>query len=60
MTASHINDPDHWRKRAGEMRALASEVKEADAKAVMTQLAADYGKLAARAAQRANGLSPKR
>ena len=60
MTASHINDPDHWRKRAEEMRALAAEMHEPDTKAIMVRLAADYDKLAERAAQRADGHFPTR
>jgi len=58
MTTNYINDPGHWRKRAGEMRALAADVKEDDAKAIMVRLADDYDKLAARAAQRACGIFP--
>ncbi len=56
MPASYINDPDHWRKRAQEMRALAADIEEQDAKAIMLRLADDYDKLALRAAQRADGL----
>jgi hypothetical protein len=58
MPASYINDPDHWRKRAGEMSALASEIEEQEARAVMLRLAADYDKLAERATQRADALFP--
>jgi Arc/MetJ-type ribon-helix-helix transcriptional regulator len=56
--ASYINDPDHWRRRAAEMRALAADANE-EAGTVMLRLAADYDELAARAAQRADGLFPK-
>jgi hypothetical protein len=59
MPASYINDPQHWRDRADEMRGLAAQMKEADAKATMLRLAADYDKLAERAARRADGLSPR-
>jgi len=58
MPASYNNDPKHWRERADEMRALADQVHETDAKEIMLRLAADYEKLARRAAQRANGISP--
>jgi outer membrane lipopolysaccharide assembly protein LptE/RlpB len=60
MPASYINDPNHWQARAAEMRALAAEMKEADSKEIMMRLASDYDKLARRAAQRANGISPPR
>ena len=30
MTSHFINDPDHWRQRAGEMLALADEMKDAE------------------------------
>jgi Arc/MetJ-type ribon-helix-helix transcriptional regulator len=58
MPASHINDPDHWHKRAEEMRALARDVQDHEARVVMLRLAADYDKLSQRAARRADGLSP--
>ena len=58
MPASYINDPDHWRQRAAEVRALAADVNEEEARTVMLRRAADYDKLAARAAQRADGLFP--
>src|SRR5262249_16700830 len=60
MPASYINDPDHWRQRAEEMRALAAEMNEEERKTVMLRLAADYDRLAERAAQRADGHSPTR
>ena len=58
MPASYINDPKHWRERAAEMRALAEDIKDAEAKATMLRLAADYDKLAARAVARADGNVP--
>ena len=32
MSRSFINDPQHWRSRAEEMRALTDDVKDAGAK----------------------------
>ena len=29
---SHLNDPDYWRDRAEELRAIAEHLKSADAK----------------------------
>ena len=60
MPASYINDPVHWRKRAEEMRALAGEVEQQEARTIMLRVAADYDRLAARAAQRADGHFPAR
>jgi len=55
MPASHINDPDHWRQRAAEMRALANDMKESSARETMLRIAADYDKLVARAMLRTDG-----
>ena len=48
-----LNDPEYWRSRANEVRAVAVHMTDAHAKAVMLQIAQDYEKLAERAAQRA-------
>jgi hypothetical protein len=48
MPASFINDPDHWRQRAQEMRALATGVKNEEVKRNMLRIAADYDRLAER------------
>ena len=54
MTLNSVNDPEHWRSRAAEMRALADTMKEPDTVAVMNRLADDYDKLADRAKRRSN------
>ena len=55
MTASHFNDPDHWRDRAAEMRALAAATKDPVARQTMLDNAAEYDHLAERADLRAGG-----
>lgn len=54
-SSTFLNDPDHWRERATEMRALAAQAKDAETQAIMMRLATDYDKLAIRAAKRADG-----
>jgi hypothetical protein len=47
-----MRDPKHWRDRAAEARALASEMKDIDGQANMLRLADDYDNLAVRAEKR--------
>jgi hypothetical protein len=49
---SFRNDPDHWRERAAQMRALAAHAEDLDAMAMMFKLADEYDKLADRAEKR--------
>ena len=49
------NDPDHWRQRAEQMRALANDAKDEDAKQAILRIARDYDLLAVRAEQRSKG-----
>jgi len=44
--------PDHWRKRAIETRILAEQATDQVSKGIMLQIAADYDRLAVRAALR--------
>jgi hypothetical protein len=58
MPHGNINDPQHWRDRAAEMRALAETMKDAETIAIMNRLADDYDRLADRAAIRNQGSVP--
>jgi hypothetical protein len=49
MSSSFINDPEHWRGRAEEMRRLAEDMKDAATKEMMLRIARDYETLAVRA-----------
>ena len=55
VATSFINDPQHWRDRAEEMRTLAQSVKDEASKQTMLRIARDYDRLALRAEHRAAG-----
>jgi len=55
MPAPFINDPNYWRLRAEQMRALANDAKDEEAKQAMLRIARDYDLLAVRAEQRSKG-----
>jgi hypothetical protein len=56
MTSSKVNDPEHWRDRAKEMRTLAQDMNDSDTKNTMLRIAAEYDHLAKRAEARSSGL----
>jgi hypothetical protein len=50
------NDPEYWRSRAEEARAVAVQMTDPYTKAIMLSIAQDYEKLAERAGQRAGAV----
>jgi hypothetical protein len=50
---SHLDDPEYWRDRAEQVRALADQVSNQKARDVILQIAAEYELLADRARERA-------
>jgi len=59
MSMRNTNDPQHWRDRAAQMRALALKMGETEAAILMRDLAADYEKLAERAEIGTKGKKPR-
>jgi hypothetical protein len=53
--SSFINDLGHWLDRAKEARTLADQMNDEGAKQAILRIAADYERLAERAAERARG-----
>ena len=59
MSPRETDDPQHWRNRAAQMRALALKMAGSHAAVLMNDLAAEYDRLAERAVIRANGKKPR-
>ena len=57
MPASFVTNPKHWEKRAADMRALARQMSDGEAKETMLRIAKDYEKLAQQALERSGGIS---
>lgn len=53
MLPVFLNDPQHWRDRADQMRSLASETSDPESRTIMLRVANDYELLALRAERRA-------
>jgi hypothetical protein len=60
MPSIFVNDPQHWRDRADQMRAQASETADPESRTIMLRLANDFELLARRAERRAKDLAPER
>jgi hypothetical protein len=52
MPGSYLNDPEHWRFRAKEARAMAEYMTDPASRQMMLDVAADYERLAARSEER--------
>ena len=48
----YLNDPEHWRALAKDMRALAEEATDPTERIALRRIASQYEKLAARAEAR--------
>jgi hypothetical protein len=60
MPASYVNESNHLRERAAEMRASSKELKDNNTAAAIMRLADLYDRLADRAEIRRNGAVPPR
>ena len=58
MLAPHVNDLNHLRERAAEMRVSSKELKDNNTTAVILRLAELYDRLADRAEVRSTGGVP--
>ena len=58
MRVSYVNDSNHLRQRATEMRASSKELKDSNTAAVILRLAALYDRLADRAEIRGDRAVP--
>ena len=56
MTKPFIHDPEHWRQRAEEARAVADQIADPEARQMMLKIADDYERLAKRAEERIQSL----
>jgi hypothetical protein len=52
MASNLIDDPEHWRDRAREMRAQAVQIEHSVSKDAMLVIAKNYDKLAMRVEKR--------
>jgi hypothetical protein len=52
---SYLDDPEHWRARAVQVRALADQVSNLRAREALLKLAAEYELLADRAQRTGQG-----
>jgi hypothetical protein len=52
MTLRDIDDVKHWRDRGAEMRVLAMDMRDIEAREIMNRLAHDYDQLADRTQRR--------
>ena len=60
MTETQVLDePQHWLDRVEEMRRLAVDMREPEARRMMLSVAEGYDKLAQRAQERAMGMPNK-
>ena len=46
MKEALINDPEHWRSRAEEARAIAGDLKDPETRRIMLEIAKGYDRLA--------------